>query len=276
MLCRGEDGSLFSYDCELPFSQYADLDGNFDQNPTVSVHPCVTSLDVAMDEGGQLMVKAGVLGQYLVSEQTVVTVAEDAYSPRRQVTPLTEQLQLPAILDQTTQNIRAEQSIPTDASQPVDVTFLPQMGQPERTESGVRIPLQGQFQMLYYDPEGELRSTQTTWEGMWSQNAAGDARVWTWLSAEGKPEIGAGNLRGNMIVNGITTAGQGISMVTGLELGEVEKPNSDRPSLILCKKGNRRLWDVAKDSGSTVQTILQANGLTEETDEDRVLLIPVL
>ena len=38
MLCRGEDGSLFSYDYELPFSQYADLDGNFDQNPTVSVH----------------------------------------------------------------------------------------------------------------------------------------------------------------------------------------------------------------------------------------------
>ena len=276
MLCRGEDGSLFPYDYELPFSQYGDLEGNFDQNPTVSVHPCVTSLDVAMDEDGQLSVKAGVLGQYLVSEQTAVTVAEDAYSPRRQVTPLTEQLQLPAILDQTTQNIRAEQTIPADVSQPVDMTFLPQMGQAEWTESGVRMPLQGQFQMLYYDPEGELRSSQTAWDGMWSQNVAEDTQVWTWLSPDGRPDLSTGNLRGDMVVNGITMAGQGIAMVTGLELGEIKRLDTDRPCLILTRKGNRRLWDVAKDSGSTVQTILQANGLTEETDDDRVLLIPVL
>ena len=44
----------------------------------------------------------------------------------------------------------------------------------------------------------------------------------------------------------------------------------------LCKKGGRRLWDVAKENGTTVAKIMQANGLTEEPMDDTVLLIPVV
>jgi hypothetical protein len=64
-------------------------------------------------------------------------------------------------------------------------------------------------------------------------------------------------------------------MLTGIEAGEAEKPDPNRPSLILCRKGNRRIWDVAKQTGSTMDTIMQANGLDAEPESSRVLLIPV-
>ena len=280
ILCRGAEGKLLAADYELPFSQYCELDGAYEQSATVSVLPGVTSLDVAIEEDGKLSVKAGLTGQYLVSEQSMISVIEDAYSPRRQVTPQFEQLLLPAILDQTVQNIRAEETVQLDLGQAVDVTFHPCMGQMESTETGMRLPLQGQFQTLYYDPEGELRSMQSMWEGLWSQNAARDTQTGVWLTPDGMPTQIPGTdtvqLRGDMTAESITLSGQGIRVVTGLEMGEMEKPDSDRPSLILCRKGDRRLWDVAKTAGSTVETILQANHLETEPDADQILLIPVV
>ena len=89
--------------------------------------------------------------------------------------------------------------------------------------------------------------------------------------------IGAGsvNLRMDLTVNAATTTGQGFSMITGIEMGEAEKPDPNRPSLSLRKKGSDRLWDVAKKTNSTVEAILSANQLDGEPEDDRVLLIPV-
>jgi hypothetical protein len=58
-------------------------------------------------------------------------------------------------------------------------------------------------------------------------------------------------------------------------MGDAEKINHNRPSLILCRVGKRRLWDVAKQCGSTVEAIQQANSLQGEPDSEAVLLIPI-
>ena len=65
-------------------------------------------------------------------------------------------------------------------------------------------------------------------------------------------------------------------MVTALELGELEQPDSNRPSLIIRKAQGKTLWELAKGCGSTVQDIQQANQLTSEPEETQMLLIPVL
>ena len=79
-----------------------------------------------------------------------------------------------------------------------------------------------------------------------------------------------------MQLSGIAGAGQGIRMITGLEMGEPEKTDPGRPSLILCRKGSRRLWDLAKENGTTVGQIMEANRLEGEPDDNAVLLIPVI
>ncbi len=279
VLYRGTDGRLYTSDYDLPFSQYADLEGSYDQDPTVFVYPCVTSVDLILDEEGKLQLKAGVLGQYMVYERTMLTVAEDAYSPGREVIPMQEQLMLPAVLEQAAQSIHAEQNLQMDARQIADVTFCPSVGQTERTDTGVRMILPGQFQMLYYDPEGELQGTVSRWEGQLQLNTDTDSSVDAKIQTVGRPQAipGAGEitLRSDVAVDTVTTAGQGINVITGLDMGETIKPDPHRPSLILCKKGNDRLWDVAKRSGSTVARIMEANGLEEEPGCDQILLIPI-
>ena len=100
------------------------------------------------------------------------------------------------------------------------------------------------------------------------------------LMPAGKPQAvsGAGtvSLRGEMLLNAVAGAGQGMRMITGLEMGEPEKADPGRPSLILCRKGNRRLWDVAKETGTTVEQIMLANRLESEPEDNAVLLIPVI
>ncbi len=279
ILYRGEDGRPYTWECEIPFSQYADLEGEYDAEPEVTLRPCVTSLDISLDDEGELQLKAGLLGQYLLWERALVTVAEDAYSPRRDITLTCEELMLPAVLDQTVQTVQEERAVQADAMQIVDVTFCPRFGAQERTDTGISFSLPGQMQMLYYDPEGMLQGTTVPWEGKWelpaSENCAVDARV----TPAGKPQAipGAGivNLRAAVNVDAITTAGKGMQVITGMEMGEPEKANPNRPSLILCRVGKRRLWDVAKQCGSTVEAIQNANNLQGEPDSDAILLIPV-
>lgn len=279
LLYRGEDERLYTWDWELPFSQYADLDGAFGPDAEMSVQMCVTSLDLSLDENGQLQMKAGLLGQYLLSDRSMVTVAEDAYSPNRKLELMFEQLQLPSVLDRITNSLQAEANVQADAQQLVDTVFYPACGQIERAASDAKILLPGQFQMLYYDAEGELRSAVAHWEDVWNVQTAEDSHLNTRIIATGKPQamLGAGNvaLRSDMIAEATVTSGQGIPMLTGMEIGEAEKPDPNRPSLILCRKGNRRIWDVAKQTGSTMDTIMQANGLDAEPESSRVLLIPV-
>ena len=279
LLYRGEDGNLYSWDYELPFSQYADLDGAYSQDAALSVIPSVTALDLSLDEEGQLQLKAGLLGQYLLSDRSMISVTEDAYSPNRKLELQFEQLALPAILDRLENQLQAECNTQTEARQVVDVTFYPACGQSVHTDNGVKTLLPGMFQMRYYDLSGDLRSATVPWEESWDIPGASGNGVDVQITTAGRPQasVGAGmvTLRADMTAETVVSAGQGISMLTGMEFADAEKPDPNRPSLILCRKGNRRLWDVAKETGSTVESILMANGLESEPEESQVLLIPV-
>lgn len=279
VLCCGDDGRLYPWDFELPFSQYGELAGMYDGEPSVTVAPCVTSLDVSLDENGLLQLKAGILGQYLLCSRTALEVVEDAYSPIRPLTLETEQLQVPAVLDEISQSIRAEQTASVDAQQVVDVAFYPENTQAEYGEDGAALLQPGRFRVLYYDPEGMLESMLVQWENPWEISAAQGAKVDAWTAAAGKPQaaVGAGSigLRAELNVDARVMSGSGIPMVTGITAGEAEKPDPNRPSLILCRKGQRRLWDVAKETGSTVEAIMTLNRLEGEPPEEQVLLIPV-
>lgn len=275
----GEDGRPYVWDTDVPFSQYADLDGTYDQNPAVAVAPCVTSLDLEEDENGSMQLKAGLLGQYLLSEQTVVTLAEDAYSPVRAVDFTQQQLWFPAVLEKDQQTLRAEQPVQTDAQEVVDVTFWPQFWETERTEDGIQMTLPGQFQTLCYDSEGNLNSMLASWKEerhmSIDENAGFDARVFP----VGRPQaVLSGNgllLRADVAADTATFAKEGIAAICGMQIGEPVKPDPNRPGLIICRKGNRRLWDVAKHTGSTVEKILAANALDGEPEDGQALLIPV-
>lgn len=279
MLYQGTDENLYSWDCEMPFSQYAELDGSYGQDAAAYIIPAVTSLELDRDEEGQLRVKAGLTGQYVIHDRQMVEVAEDAYSPRRKVTPQMVRSQQSMALDESSQTIHAEQSVPVEGTRVVDMAFYPEHGRVTHNENGAIVEMPGQFQMLYYDMEGNLQSVMQHWEDTWEIPAAPDtvtqAAIWPSGIPQGTISGGNAGLRADILLNTMTFGQQGIPMMTALELGELEELDPGRPSLILRKAGNNRLWDLAKSSGSTVQAIQEANRLTGEPDTEQMLLIPV-
>lgn len=267
-----QNGKVQSWDFELPFSQYAELEGDYEQDAAADITLAVTSLEMDIDEEGNLNVKAGLTGQYVISDRNMVTVIEDAYSPLREVTVQRETQQAPVILEQLTQTVHAQQQLERDMESIADVAFYPDHPRMLQRDGGVEAELPGQFSVLYYDEEGALHGAVAHWEGSMSLSAGPEVQMDALVSCAGKSYT---DLQADVQIELTGCARQGIPMVTALELGEQQQPDPNRPSLILRKVGNEKLWDIAKRTGSTVAAISQANNLTSEPEKQQILLIPI-
>ena len=278
VLFVSEEGQLFSWDFELPFSQFAELEGSFSGDAQVDMVLCPTSLELELDDEGHLRLKCGIVGQYLVDDPELLELIEDAYSPGRDLKIHSETLELPAILENRRENIYGEQTIPAEANIAADVQFLPDFPRQRRTENGVAMEVPGTFRVLYYGEDGSLQSANARWEGQQELRADMDSQI-TAVPVPTAPQVAVGS--GSMTAKGevplqlTATSSRGMPMVTGLELGEQREPDIHRPSLILRRAGEARLWDIAKASGSTMEAIRKANNLQDEPAPGQMLLIPV-
>lgn len=278
LVYMGEDDRIHSGNFELPFAQFADLDRDYDKEATASVMMAVSSLEPEMAEG-QLRIKCGLIAQYLIFDRCVLEVAEDAYSPNRDVTPNMELLELPMVLDRRSETADVTQDIQALASQVVDVTFLPDHPTQYREGDMVTLELPGIFQTLYYDMEGNLQSASENWFGRWELPAAQGCSLDAGLSQSRQPgQVMLGDqlrLSGELKLDLLATTQQQIPMVTSLEVGEEKELDPARPSVILRRPGDASLWELAKACGSTVDAIRSANQLDDEPARNQMLLIPV-
>lgn len=278
-LYRGEDGELYAWDFEIPFSEFTDLEREYDQEAGVRVHPLVTSLELELEEDDRLRLKAGLAGQYQIFDRVLVETVEDAYSPARPVTPQMQPLEMSMILDVRRESIRGEQQIEGAGSRIVDAVLYLDQPRQKRLRDAVTLEVPGVFQVLYYDAEGVLQSGIARWEGSWELPVDAQGQVEASVVPTGRPQAvlsgGAMNVRGDVLVDAVTAGKQGIPMMTGLDVGEIIEPDPNRPSLILRRMGEDRLWDIAKACGSTVEAIREANHILDEPDAGQFLLIPV-
>lgn len=276
---QAEDGAVHKCDFPLPFSQYSELDREYDQTAEADFWPCVTALETEKEDG-QIRVKMGLVCQYRISHEPLITVVEDAYSPLRSVTPQFQTLELPGILDRKKQNIHLQTAVPAEGMRLVDVQVLPQPVQ-IRTQGEERVlELPALAQSLFYDMDGQLHANSVKWEQTMQLPAGEDASVEATLWAGGTPagSLMSGNLQlqADLRLDTETLLGKGLSIVSALEVGDVREPDPNRPSLILRRTGEQSLWQIAKDTGSTMDAIRQANDLQSEPTENQWLLIPVL
>lgn len=279
LLYRGVDGQIHTWRWELPFSQYTELDKQYDADAAAQVWLAVTALELEQGEEEKLTLKADIIGQYVICRRQTVEVVEDVYSPVRSVTPETVQMNLPSILDDRIETIAVEHTLETDAMQIADVSFYPDHPQLRRSGDTVNAELSGLFQLLGYNSEGKLESVTGRWQDNRMMEVSGDTSMEMTVIGSEKPQMTANGesagLRSEMRLHSQTVTDWGIPMVTGLELGETRQPDPNRPSLILRRAGTDSLWEIAKSTGSTVDAIQKANGLTQEPNSEQVLLIPV-
>ena len=270
-----EEGSYFC-DMELPFTQYGELGKEYAENARVQIIPCVTALEVDREED-RYQIRAGIACQYRVNQRHMVDVITDAYSPHRDIAPMTQELKLPGILESRTETVHPQQSVALSGMRLADVQFLPEPGM---TDSEQCLPLQGRFQVLYYDLEGELKTATQRWEQNQMVDTGPDVKLDSSMLPSGKVQgslmSGTAQLSTDVQVVIESISGTPIVMLAGLEMGEVREPARNRPSLILRRAETTDLWELAKRTGSTEAAIRQANDLQDELDPNRMLLIPII
>lgn len=276
VLCECEDEKLHRCDFEIPFSQYAELERDYDPYALADVIPAVTNLELDVQENGTLRLKAGIVGQYVIYDRPVLEVVTDAYSTQRQVSPLRQELALPAVLDMRRELVNVETATDQEGIQNIDAAVM--MAHPSfRKESqGFRMQLPGGAQLLGYDSDENPVGDSCRWEKEMEVPADGNAMLLARCAPTGKPQVTKTGVGVDFSTDIQVTAPTDIAMVTALSLGEATQLDPDRPSLILRRVGDDTLWDIAKSCGSTVDSIREANALTDEPLEDQFLLIPIL
>lgn len=280
LLYRDGDGQVAGTDFDLPFSQLADLSGDYDPDAQADIILGVTNLELDKDENGKLRLKCGLVAQYRIDANEVLELVQDAYSPRRDVEPRMKELELPVILDSRSETVYARQTAAVTADKGVDTQFLPDYPLQRRTEDGVELEMNGQFQLLCYGKTGELKAVNARWKETEVILADRGTRLMTAVypvdAAQSVPGAEQAELNGEMRLTLQSISNSGIQMVTGLELGELREADPNRPSVILRRAGDDGLWLLAKESGTTMAAIRQANNLTEEPAPGCMLLIPVI
>lgn len=273
-----DDQRVALWQTQLPFSQYVELDREHENQARAWLKPVVTALELNREENGRLSLKAGLAVQYLILERSVLETVTDAYSPCREVQVQQQLLKMPILLDMRTLEVRA-QGISDRTSTIEDVAALPEFPVLARDEAGMKLQLEGHFQCLARDEEGHLRMETLAFSGDEPFSSAAENRVELWLGAGAGPvtatELAGTVLRCSYPVTAMVYAGQPITMVTGLELGEERALDPERPSLILRRAGDEELWTMAKRCGSTVEAIRKANHLQQDPEKGQMLLIPV-
>ena len=279
VLYRSDAGQLHSWDFEVPFSQYTDLRGEYGSDARMDIVLMPTALELELRENGNLDLKSGLTGQYLITDKAPLTIVEDAYSPAWELSVQQEALTAPVVLENRRENLYGEQILAVPADLTADVQFLPDFPRQRKTEEGVEMAYPGQFQVLYYGEDGRLHGSAARWEGTQTIRADENSRITAApVGADVQAVTGNGKiqLKAELPLELTATAEQSIPMVTGVELGQKKQPDPNRPSLVLRRAGEKRLWDIAKASGSTMEAIRKANGLSGEPAPNQMLLIPVL
>ena len=275
MLCM-KAGSPEAWDGELPFSQFCDLEGNYEQDANAYLVPAITAMELEKDVEGNWVLKCGITCQYVITDRKMLALPEDSYSTQRDIKLMKTESEIPCVLQQENHMLPIGCSLPCQGARMLDGTVYPGHGMYDKEENCFCLPLWGQ--LLYLDPEGKLKCDSCRWEGKMPMQAEsgvrpgifGEMDTYHWeLTPDG------GEIRGEMRLQELTDTVSVMPVLSGMEVGEMAKKDPNRPSLILRRLGQESLWDVAKSCRTTVSAIQDANHLTDECAPNKMLIIPI-
>lgn len=278
LVYQNADGEIQTREQELAFSQFAELDHSFGNNAQCTVTMLPTGLELDMGEDGALQVKCGLAAQYVIYDRLLLELVEDAYSTSRHVTPVIQELHLPTRLDCDRQSLSYSEMIPMTASKIVDVSACWEQPVVRAAELGAQAQIAAQYQVLYADENGTLQCVNARGEEIWEMDSDPSNDIVLTLDCQHPHgELGGEgvNITGQMLTQAVAMGTKPMTMVTKLHIGDAITADPNRPSLVLRRSGNERLWDIAKEYGSTVQAIREANDLQDQPLLDQMLLIPV-
>ncbi len=269
-------GKLETFDEELSFSQFTELEDSYDQEAECFLLPVVTAMETEKSEDGKYTLKCGLSCQYVICDREMLTLPEDGYSTDREMKLRTEEMVIPAVLQMENSSRSVTCAIDSDGLQVIEATMQASPGWLDRMENTYLLPLWSQ--VLYTDPEGKIRGESCRWEEHISIPAGENVRPGIYAEAgelRVAPMGGKTEVSGTLYLTEMTGTNWEKGVLSGIELGEKREKDPNRPSLILRRMGEEGLWEVAKSCRTTVAAIQSANDLTTEPTVNTMLIIPI-
>lgn len=273
-----QDGSLQTVDHEFSFSQFEHLHAEYSLNAKGWTQPIVTGVEVDL-EAEQPQVKASLSVQYVIYDQKLFEITEDAYSTCRDITPEKQIFKIHSRIDSPTYNIDITQKHSLQIKDIIDIVWYP--NHPVIHQNGEKLDIEqtGVFQILYCDTDGNLQGSTIPSKRNWEILSDSQNDISLYSPYCDKPSVmhDADNITITvaMTVHSSISCQNHVEMISKMTINEAKEPDSNRPSLILCRNNEERLWDIAKRYHANLSDIQNLNNLQGEPSADQMLLIPL-
>ncbi|MBQ6889518.1 MAG: DUF3794 domain-containing protein [Oscillospiraceae bacterium] len=266
-LYLGEDGQLHSWDFQVPFSQYGDLDREYGAEDRLQVTMVLTGLEMELTPEGGARLKGSMQGQYVLWQQRKMQLVTDAYSTKNETQLQQMPLELPRVTAFINDGVTASAGGVKGPEKALEWSFFPVCPAITLGEDGLQAELAGSFQALGME-DGSLTSQIIPWQGSvpLPPGQQGSLRLCLSGPVDSQAELSLEGWLMDMLE---------VPMVTGIAVNEPLERRDDRPSMILRRAGEDSLWDIAKANATTVEKIMEANALTQEPQGKSWLLIPM-
>ena len=284
VLCRASDGTLFSSEFQLPFSQIMEVSGA-GEDARCDVRVTLTDLDCSLDggDGRTISVALGLLAQAAVREERTVRLLTDAYSTLYPMTCQGGSYTMDRLVDRGEKEVTVRELLELGDLLKEVCDACACVGSVSQTWEGERLNITAQVNVtvLYRTAEGDMGALVRPLQAVCTLDLP-EGSLCTCACSCTAPVFAAaaaGGLEVRFPVEFRYTA-RAVRTVAGISAAAVDEnaplDHAQRPSIILRMVGEgERLWDIAKSYGATSADIVQANALEEErAAAGQLLLIP--
>lgn len=277
------EGKLHNFEGVVPFSQYADMGQELDEQELRTVL-VLTSIETEPDgqlDCRRLLLSANVLAQCTAYGEKTIALIEDAFCTDAELAPQWGEWTLSALLDRQSFRETATAQNETPAEAVVDAWLYAEEAAKRREGEKMLLELPFSCNVLFLDGEGKLQgrsmrtsvslSTELSEKAACRVSAAGNGEIFGAASASGM------ELRCPVTIEVESSAEQRLRFVCGGEITPLEKPQERQPAVILRRtEAEQDVWEIAKSYRTATQALMDANGLQSPlVPADTLLLIPM-
>lgn len=276
------DGSLNTWEEQIPFSQYCELTEDYSEAP-LAVTMLVTGAELTPDgagEGRRFLLSVGLTAQCVICQSVPLTLIEDAYAVGGTLQPEWKQYSFACELDRQTLTEELRTQTPEQAERVIDCAAYTDFPYAERADGLLRVRAPVCVHVLYRDAAGALQGACVKAESACETALCEQARCTAEAAScacFAQPNAGGMEVRAETRFELMCSAAQELRTLCGGELTLPPTKDPDRPSVILrACRAEERVWDIAKRYGTTCEAVCEANALeTQEVPAGRMLLIPL-
>ena len=284
LLLQEPGGALTTDHESMPFSQVIEAAGAAEEGDCqVEVEVASFRCDQDASDSRELNVDLELLAQAQVRCRRPVTLLQDLYSTGYLMEVERENQPLCRLAEQSVRPQAVRELLETGELVRSVVDARLALGQVRQSREGKELVLtvDAWVSVIYLDENELVQCVRQSIPVSCRLECPEGARCSCYCACPGEvfaaPAAGGVEVRFTVEFHCLTTETASIPAVTGAQLGEARSAGEgQRPSVVLrMPSPGEELWDIAKAHGTTMEQILQANELEEDTlPMGRMLLIP--